>query len=613
MANQAYAVENEPRWFRYGRAVLGGVALSAILIGLGLLYTVGEGGTSRELWVNQLFINAIMVVGLSIFVGNTGIMSFGHLGFATLAGYIVALLIIPVERKVRQIPNAPFGIVDLSFSPWMATLIAVTLVTLFAFLLSFVLTRSGQGIFAATIITLALLEIIHEATLSWGALTAGGVGLGFIPKLTDRTPIIITLIISIMVARVFAETAFGRWAKAAREDDIAANVLGISASIPRTIALLLSVVIVSFGASLKVQDIGSMTPRLMFFEPTLLILSMLIVGGRRSLTGALVGVVVIAIGNEFSRVTGDAWSDIPVINLIFRPTLSQLFLGGVMLFTMLYRPDGLIKDWELDHLLRDWWRRKERKPNQLASAPDLRDRPVRTLYVEHLTVDFGGFRALNDVSLQVSSHEIVGLIGPNGAGKTTLLNAVTGFAPVTSGQVRIDNRIVSGKSPHQLARAGLARTFQNLRLFKDLSVQENVAVSALAAERLQDQAVDPQITRLLVEGNLWEQRYYRANELDYGNQRRLELARAAARIPDFLLLDEPTSGMSDEESARMIEHIRHMATSIGAGVLVIDHDLHFITNLCDRIYVLDYGTLIAHGAPHIIKTDERVRSAYLGG
>jgi branched-chain amino acid transport system permease protein len=375
----------------------------------------------------------------------------------------------------------------------------------------------------------------------------------------------------------------------------------------------LSVVIVAFGASLKVQDIGSMTPRLMFFEPTLLILSMLIVGGRRSLTGALVGVVVIAIGNEFSRVTGDAWSDIPVINLIFRPTLSQLFLGGVMLFTMLYRPDGLIKDWELDHLLRDWWRRKEHKPNQLAPAPDLRDRPVRTLYVEHLTVDFGGFRALNDVSLQVSSHEIVGLIGPNGAGKTTLLNAITGFAPVTSGQVRIDNRIVSGKSPHQLARAGLARTFQNLRLFKDLSVQENVAVSALAAEHLQDQAVDPQITRLLVEGNLWEQRYYRANELDYGNQRRLELARAAARIPDFLLLDEPTSGMSDEESARMIEHIRHMATSIGAGVLVIDHDLHFITNLCDRIYVLDYGTLIAHGAPHIIKTDERVRSAYLGG
>jgi branched-chain amino acid transport system ATP-binding protein len=136
-------------------------------------------------------------------------------------------------------------------------------------------------------------------------------------------------------------------------------------------------------------------------------------------------------------------------------------------------------------------------------------------------------------------------------------------------------------------------------LFKDLSVQENVAVSALAAERLQDQAVDPQITRLLVEGNLWEQRYYRANELDYGNQRRLELARAAARIPDFLLLDEPTSGMSDEESARMIEHIRHMATSIGAGVLVIDHDLHFHhqplrPHLCAGLWHVDCARRTPH-------------------
>jgi ABC-type branched-subunit amino acid transport system ATPase component len=175
--------------------------------------------------------------------------------------------------------------------------------------------------------------------------------------------------------------------------------------------------------------------------------------------------------------------------------------------------------------------------------------------------------------------------------------------------VQIDERLLTGLPPHRIADVGIARTFQNLRLFKELSVRENIAVTAMTTPHSDPEALTDQ---LLLAANLWEQRYARAGELDYGNQRRLEIARAAARQPRFLLLDEPTSGMNEDESAAMVAHIRATAQAVGAGVIVIDHDLHFITQICDRIYVLNYGALLASGTPAEIKANEEVRAAYLG-
>jgi branched-chain amino acid transport system permease protein len=611
MAANTTSSVSETTWMRYGRAALGGLALALLLIAGSLIYVNSGDGSASSLLVNQLLINAIMVLALQIFIGNTGIMSFGHMAFATIAGYVVAVLLMPINRKEVQIPDAPFGLAAINADPLTATLLALLIIIAVGLLLSLALTRSGQGVFAATIITLALLEIVHEAALSWTDLTDGGTGLGFIPRLEDRTPIYLVLILSAVVARVFAETRIGRWAKAIREDDVAANVLGVDARFPRAVALLLSIVIVGLGASLKVQDVGSMTPRLMFFDMTLLILAMLIIGGRRSVTGALLGVVIITVGNELARVFGAEWSETPVLNIFFRPTLPQLFLGAVMLGTMLLRPEGLIKDWELDHLLRNRWRRRERKPAVAPAVTHVQPRTpqMHTLKVAEMVVDFGGFRALNNVTLHARSDEIVGLIGPNGAGKTTLLNAITGFVQSTSGRVQIDERLLTGLPPHRIADVGIARTFQNLRLFKELSVRENIAVTAMTTPHSDPEALTDQ---LLLAANLWEQRYARAGELDYGNQRRLEIARAAARQPRFLLLDEPTSGMNEDESAAMVAHIRATAQAVGAGVIVIDHDLHFITQICDRIYVLNYGALLASGTPAEIKANEEVRAAYLG-
>ncbi len=601
----------EPTWARYARAAAGACILSLSLIAIAVLITMGEGPRSRELLANQLLINAILVVGLQVFIGNTGIMSFGHMGFATIAGYIVALLTMPVARKKLQIPDAPFGIVHLHTSPEIATVIAIGATVLLALFLSRALTRPGQGVFAATIITLALLLIVHEAATTWIDLTDGATGLGFVPGLHSRTPIFLALIVSVIAARLFEETDVGRRAKAGREDSIAADMLGIDVRRPWTAALLLSVAITALGASLKVQDVSGMSPRMLYFDATLVTLAMLVAGGRNSVTGALLGVVLVTAGNEICRIAGSGWH-IPGFGWLLRPTLPQLFLGAVMLGTMLLKPDGLIANWELDHWLLQRRRQREQPPAPRLSGARRDGGKVHVLKAENVVVDFGRFRALNRVSIEARSNEVVGIIGPNGAGKTTLINAITGFVHATEGTVTLDGQLLTGKQPYQIAKAGIARTFQNLRLFKELSVRENIAVAATTNRDLNPEDPEAYTSQLLVSANLWEQRHALATEVDAGSQRRLELARAAARSPCFLLLDEPTAGMNDEESERMVDYIRKIADSLNAGVIVIDHDLRFITRICDRVYVLDYGTLLASGTPAEIRTNEAVRAAYLG-
>jgi branched-chain amino acid transport system permease protein len=374
------------------------------------------------------------------------------------------------------------------------------------------------------------------------------------------------------------------------------------------IALLVSVSIVAVGASLRVQLLGTMTPNLFFFSYTLLTLAMLIVGGRGGVTGALLGVVVITAGNELTRYLASVGSSVPGLAWLLREGLSDLFLGGAMLGFMILRPGGLLRDLEIDDLLRP--RGPVREPERPAER---RDRHAsRRLAAAGLTVDFGGFRALRGASVEVEPDEIVGLIGPNGAGKTTALNAVTGLVPLTEGRITLGERELTGRAPHRIAREGLARTFQSSRLFRGLSVEENVAVAAIVAERHRGGRPPVGVDELVRAAGLWEVRERRAGELDHGSARRLELARAAALRPEILLLDEPVAGMSEAESFAMIERVRSTARSVGAGVLVIDHDLHFITTICDRIYVLDQGRVIAHGRPEEIKADAGVRRAYLG-
>lgn len=375
----------------------------------------------------------------------------------------------------------------------------------------------------------------------------------------------------------------------------------------QTVALVVSVVIVAVGACLRVYVLGSITPRFFFFEFTLLTLTMLIVGGRNSVAGATLGVVVITIGNELTRYL--ASPEVETLDFVFRPGLSRLFLGLAMIGFMILRPTGLLIDWEPDVSLLNRRRRKDAAPPAFSHTSVGTDGP-RTLEAAELVVQFGGFRALDGATLTIDRSEITGIIGPNGAGKTTLLNALTGVVDTNSGNAHLGEVAITGLSTQRIARHGLTRTFQNLRLFSALAVRENVTVAALRNHSGAD--AEELAAQLIGASGLWELRDRRASELDYGNARRLELARAAATEPEFLLLDEPTSGMNEAESLAMADDIRNVASLLGAGVVVVDHDLGFINRLCDSVHCLDQGVVVSSGTPEHVQADPIVRSAYLG-
>ena len=608
---------------RAGSQLLGSGVLVAVLVLGGLAYASG-GGPARDILVTQMLINAIMVIGLQIYIGNTGVLSFGHMGFAAISGYAFALLATTVERKARIVPDVPLGLDGVSLNPLAAGAAAVMITVVAGLVVGLGLARSGakSGAVAATVITLALLFMVHEVGGAYADLTGGRNGISFSVGrgLDSRLWVYLALIAAVVIARLFKSSRIGRMAQAAREDDLAARAMGINPARGQMAALILSVAVVSVAASLRVFQLGTVAPSSFFFDYTLLTLVMLIVGGRNSIAGSVLGVALITFVNETTRHLADTEIDggpAEVLDIVLRPGLTDIVLGGSMLGFMIFRARGLIEDWEIDHWLRRRFGRTEATPAPVAAAPA--PQPAQLSAVD-VTVDFGGFRALERAGLEASNLEVVGLIGPNGAGKTTLLNVVTGLVEATEGSTTLTEQSadgpqecpIAGAEPFEIARAGLARTFQNLRLFPALTVLENVNIAALVASRHRPGGDRPSAEQLLVHAGLWELRDRRARELDYGNARRLELVRAAALSPVYILLDEPTSGMSNVESVAMIDEVRALASAVGAGVVVIDHDLAFITGVCDRIYCLDQGRVIAAGTPTEIHADPQVQAAYLG-
>ena len=249
------------------------------------------------------------------------------------------------------------------------------------------------------------------------------------------------------------------------------------------------------------------------------------------------------------------------------------------------------------------------------------------LETKDLGIQFGGLRALDDVYLTVDEREIIGLIGPNGAGKTTVFNLLTGVYTPTKGAIRFCGKSIIGKKPYQINRLGIARTFQNIRLFKHMSVLDNIKVamnqnmhytvieSMFRLPRYWKEAarVTEKAKELLRIFDMEDTADQMAANLPYGQQRKLEILRAIASKPKVLLLDEPAAGMNPTETRELMETIRQIRDMFGVGILLIEHDMALVMGVCERIYVLDYGTLIASGTPEEIRSDERVIKAYLGG
>ncbi len=249
------------------------------------------------------------------------------------------------------------------------------------------------------------------------------------------------------------------------------------------------------------------------------------------------------------------------------------------------------------------------------------------LEVKNLTKNFGGLTAVGDVNIELGASELVGLIGPNGAGKTTLFNLLTGVYEPSEGTVSLDGKILNGMPTYKIAAAGLSRTFQNIRLFKDLSVLENVLIAMgtrkkskliesflrLPGYYKQEAEMKKEALELLSIFDLDVKHDSLAKNLPYGEQRRLEIVRALATQPKILFLDEPAAGMNPQETAELTALIKQIQQQFNITILLIEHDMSLVMNVTERIYVLEYGRLIAHGTPDEIKHNKRVIEAYLGG
>lgn len=243
-----------------------------------------------------------------------------------------------------------------------------------------------------------------------------------------------------------------------------------------------------------------------------------------------------------------------------------------------------------------------------------------------LSKEFGGLKAVSNFEVTIEKGELIGLIGPNGAGKTTAFNLLTGVYEPTTGEIELDGKSIIGLKPYQITQQGLARTFQNIRLFSELSVLDNVkiayhfhvkygileAVMRMGRYHKEEEEIEQKAIELLEIFQLADKKDEIAKNLPYGDQRRLEIARALAAQPKLLLLDEPAAGMNPQETQQLMKMIQWIKKEFNLTILLIEHDMNLVMNVCERIYVLEYGSIIAQGKPEEIKNNPRVIEAYLG-
>jgi branched-chain amino acid transport system ATP-binding protein/branched-chain amino acid transport system permease protein len=573
------------------RLLAGGVVVAALLCPL----------LVRDQYVLHVLIMwgiyAVLTLGLNVINGFAGQLSIGQGAFYGIGGYAAAIL------------TARVG-----WSFWLATPLAALLAAAVGVLVSLPVLRV-RGIYLG-MATFGFAEIVHVVLRSWDGVTLGVLGIsGVLPPLTlgvdfgrqDRFYYLVlaSVLLSLLLSHRIYQSPVGHALLALREDELAAGLLGIDTTAHKVAAFGVAAGLGGLAGSLFAHYVTYISPENFASVESILIVTMLIVGGRGNLWGALVGAGILVALPEALRVVN-----------VYRLLVYGLLLVGAAVF----RPQGLVGAWGLGR------RRAPPLPGAAVSTGgEASEASAPLLEVEDLRVRFGGLVALDGISFAVRRGEVYGIIGPNGAGKTTLFNAVTGVAPVVAGRIRIAGRDLAGLPPHRRARAGIARTFQNIRAFAGLRAWEAVEAGFHArlragplahllgtpAARREGGAVRREADALLDFVELREQADRLARALPYGHQRRLEIARALATGPRLLLLDEPAAGMNAAECEDLIALIGRIRAR-GVTVLLVEHHMQVVMAVSDRILVLNFGRAIAEGPPAAIRDDPAVNAAYLG-
>jgi branched-chain amino acid transport system permease protein len=587
-------------------SVLVPLALVALAVLIGASSTPSLQGT-----VTLVLCNLIIVLGLQVFIGNSGVYSFGQLAFAAVGAYLAALLTLPTVITLLQTPGLPTLITDADPGALAATLIAAGACGLLAAIVGLPLMRTST--LAIPISTFAFLIVAYNVLANWEAVTGGSAGLVSIPTTTGVETAGLWAGVAVIVSLAFKWSASGYRLQATREDEVAARSLGVGVMRERLLAFALSGALCGIGGALAVHQSGVLSPTTFYFGATVTTLTMLVVGGTRSVFGAVLGALAVAGVNEVLRGFEDGASLFGLVSFGEAPGLAAIGLGLILLVTMVSMPDGLTGGREAGEL--GWIRRRG---SIAVPPPQHSDRSVSAvpgtdgaLRVKGISLAFSGLRVLRGVDLELRRGEALGLIGPNGAGKTTLVNILSGFQRPDAGTVWLDGAEVGGNSPAKLARAGLVRSFQAALPFPHLSGLESVAVGALGVGMNKREAV-ALAAEVLERLNLLDLAERRGGSLPPGEQRLLGIGRALATGPRYLLLDEPAAGLNEAEREDLVALLRGVLADFGCGILLIEHDMNVVMAFCPRVQVLDDGATVALGTPEKIRGDPAVIESYLG-
>ena len=582
--------------------------------------------------LDRLLINALLAFSAYATL-HLRLLSLANAGFAAIGAYASAILAVKLHLPI-----------------FLAMPGAALLGALVALLIGLPVLRLSDVYLAVA--TLGFGEIVRVTIILLPDLTGGSTGAnlstGFPYEAMKQTNPYVLAATLLLLAWIFAKTArtkSGRALFAIRENAEAAATMGIDVVGYRLASFVASAAIAGLAGAFYAHSVGSLDASDFKFNRAVDILVYAVLGGSGSWFGPLLGAGFLTALPLFLRDSMGFLKDFA--------QLPNIINGLALMLAILFMPGGFASAFEgkasggASRNGGSGGRAGSRragasaKPTDLVPpdgiedseeiAPDGRGRrkpeaagPL--LRVEGLGRRFGGVEALSEVSFEVGHGEICGLIGPNGAGKTTLINAVTGVIPPTAGRILFAGTDIAGLAPHKIARAGVARSYQNIQLFGDMSVLDNVIVGRhvhiesllpsawllLPRERREEALAEEEAHALLGRLGLADLAEARASTLSYGDQRRVEIARALALRPRLLLLDEPAAGMNEAETEKLGEFIVSLRPH-GYTILVVEHHMDLIMKICDRIVVLDFGRKIAAGSPDEVSRDPAVLEAYLGG